>query len=83
MRKRKPTTPGEILQDEFLKPLDLSQKELAECIGCDYKIINGIVNEREKITLELAVQLSIILKTTPDFWLNAQRAIDVWRTQTH
>lgn len=83
MRKRKPTTPGEILRQEFLKPLHLSEEKLSECIGCDYKIINGIVNETAKITPELAVQLSIILKTTSDFWLNAQSAIDVWHTQTH
>lgn len=82
MRKRKPTTPGEILQEEFLKPLHLSQYKLAEYIGCDYKVINAIVNQREKINPELAVQLADVLKTTPDFWLNAQRAIDVWNRKT-
>ncbi len=83
MRKRKPTTPGEILQKEFLKPLRFSQRELAEHIGCDYRIINGIVKERARITPEMAIQLSDTLKTTPTFWLNAQMAIDVWHTQTN
>lgn len=74
---RTPTTPGEILQEEFLKPLHLSQQKLAERVGCDYKIINGIIKERTKITPEIALQLAMALKTTPDFWLNAQSATDV------
>lgn len=82
MRKRKPTTPREILQEEFLKPLALSQKKLAEHIGCDYKIINGIIKDRAEINPEMAIQLVVALKTTPDFWLNAQIAINVWHTQT-
>jgi antitoxin HigA-1 len=43
--RRKPTSPGEILEEEFLKPLELTQKALAEHLGCDYKVINRIVNE--------------------------------------
>ncbi len=76
--RRRPTSPGEILSEEFLKPLELSQKELAEHLGCDYKVINRIVNERASITPEMAIKLAAAFKTTPDFWLNAQMAVDLW-----
>lgn len=76
--KRKPTTPGEILSEEFLKPLGLSQKALAAHIGCDYKVINRIVNERASVTPGMALKLAAAFETTPDFWLNAQMATDLW-----
>lgn len=76
--KRKPTSPGEILNEEFLKPLELSQRDLAEHLGCDYKVINRIINERTSVTPEMAIKLAAAFETTPDFWLNAQMAIDLW-----
>jgi len=76
--KRKPTSPGEILDEEFLKPLSLSQKELADHLDCDYKVINRIINEQSSVTPEMAVKLASAFETTPDFWLNAQMAIDLW-----
>jgi addiction module HigA family antidote len=76
--KRKPTSPGEILYEEFLKPLGISQRVLADHLGCDYKVINRIINERASVTPEMAVKLAAAFKTTPDFWLNAQIALDLW-----
>ncbi|MCK5095273.1 MAG: HigA family addiction module antidote protein [Spirochaetes bacterium] len=55
--KRKPTTPGEILQEEFLNPFGLTQKQLAAHIGCDVKVINRIVNNKTSISAEMAVKL--------------------------
>ncbi len=46
MMQRKPTSPGKILSEEFLKPLELSQKELARHLDCDYKVINRIVSKQ-------------------------------------
>jgi len=77
--KREPTKPGEILQEEFLKPLGITQKQLADHIGCDIKVINRIVNGRSSITAEMAVKLASALNTTPEFWLNAQQAVDIWK----
>lgn len=77
-KKRKPTTPGEILEEEFLKPLKLTQKELADHIGCDIKVINRIVNNRTSITVSIALKLASAFQTTPEFWLNAQRVIDLY-----
>jgi addiction module HigA family antidote len=77
--KRKPTTPGEILYEQFLIPLELTQKALADHLGCDYKVINRIVNEQASVTPEIAIRLGLAFDTTPDFWLNAQTALDLWK----
>ena len=76
--KRKPTTPGEILREEFLIPLKLTQKQLADHIGCDLKVINRIVNQKAQVTPKLAIKLAAAFSTTPDFWLNAQKTIDIY-----
>lgn len=80
--KRKPTTPGEILYEEFLIPLELTQKALANHLGCAYKVINRIVNSQASISPEMAIRLSLAFDTTPDFWLNAQMAFDLWKLHT-
>lgn len=81
MRKmtRNPTPPGEILDRDFLKPLGITQARLAKHIGCGVKGINRIVNGRTGITAEMAVRLAAALGTTPEFWLNAQQAVDLHR----
>ena len=76
--RRKPTSPGEILDEEFLKPLGLSQKDLAEHLHCDYKVINRIINEKASVTPEMATRFAMAFNTSPDFWLNAQMALDLW-----
>ena len=77
-RKRKPTSPGEILQEEFLNPLGITQKVLAERLGCDIKVINRIVNGRTSLSATMALKLAAAFQTTPDFWLNAQKASDLY-----
>lgn len=78
-RKREPTTPGEILLEEFLKPLGLTQKQLADHLGCDVKVVNRIVNGRTGVTPEMALKLGASFRTSPEFWLNAQKAVDLYR----
>ena len=75
---REPTTPGEILSEEFLKPLKVTQKALGDHIGCDIKVINRLVNGRTSVTAEMAVRLAAALGTTAEFWLNAQQAVDLY-----
>jgi len=77
--RRKPTTPGEILREEFLVPLGISQKEFADHLGCDIKVVNRIVNGRSAVTAEMALKLGAALRTSPEFWLNAQKAVDLHR----
>lgn len=74
---RIPTTPGEILREEFLQPLGMTQKQLADHIGCDVKVVNRIVNGRSSVTAEMALKLGAALGTSPGFWLNSQRAVDL------
>ena len=77
--RREPTAPGEILSEEFLKPLSMTQAELADHIGCDVKVVNRIVNGRSSVTAEMAIRLGAALRMSPEFWLNAQQAVDIFR----
>lgn len=77
--RREPTTPGEILKEEFLTPLKLTQRQLADHIGCDVKVINRIVNGRSSVTADLAIKLGAAFRVSPEFWLNAQQVVDVYR----
>ncbi|WP_413558584.1 HigA family addiction module antitoxin [Bdellovibrio sp. HCB209] len=77
--KRQPTTPGEILNEEFLKPLNLTQRAFAEHIGVEVKTINRIVNGRQSLTPEIALRFAAALEVSVDFWLDLQKAQDLWR----
>jgi len=77
--EREPTSPGEILQEEFLLPLKISQKQLADHIGYDVKVINRIVNNRSSVTVEMAVKLGKAFNISAQFWLNAQQSVDIYR----
>src|SRR5688572_28342301 len=81
--RRKPTAPGEIRREEFLVPMGLSQKQLADHLGCDATFVNHIVNGRIAVTAEMALKLGAALHTSPEFWLNAQRATDLHRAATY
>lgn len=75
---RSPTTPGEILREEYLSPLEMSQKDLADHIGQDVKVINRIINGRSAVTADVALKLAATFRTTPEFWLNAQKAVELY-----
>jgi antitoxin HigA-1 len=77
--RRKPTSPGEILREEFLNPLGMTQKQLADHIHCNVKVINRVINGRSALTATLALKLAAAFKTSPDFWLNAQKAMDIFK----
>ena len=74
---KNPTSPGEMLLEEFLKPLGLTQSALADHIGVSFKRINEIVNGRRAITPETAWLFSQALGTTPQFWMNLQTTYDL------
>lgn len=77
-KNRAPTHPGEILLEEFLKPLEMSQVELADRIGVSFPRVNEIVKGKRGITPDTALRLSKLFETTPEFWLNLQLACDLW-----
>ena len=64
-RKREPKRPGEILREEFLKPLGLTQRQLADHLGCEVKVINRIANDRTSLTPEMALKLGAAFRTSP------------------
>jgi addiction module HigA family antidote len=82
-RRRQPTTPGEILREEFLLPLGMTQRQLAGHLGCDLKVINRIINGRTSVTAEMALKLGAAFRTSPEFWLNAQKAVDLYQAARH
>ena len=79
--KRSPTHPGEILREEFLKPLDISQSTLAIALHFPYHRINEIINQRRGITPSTALRLSKYFETTPGFWMNLQLSWDLYYAQ--
>ena len=70
---RSPTHPGEMLLEEFLIPLGITQRELADAIHVPYQRVNEIVNGRRGITPGTALRLAKFFGTSPDFWLNLQQ----------
>jgi addiction module HigA family antidote len=68
-----------MLHEQFLLPLGMTQKQLADHLGCDVKVINRLVNGRTSVTPEMALRLAAAFRTTPEFWLNAQKAVDLFR----
>src|ERR1700736_1054265 len=76
--KRKPVTPGEILVEEFLEPLGVSQTQLAEQAGLPRKHVNELCRGRRAVTADTALILSRVFGTSPEFWLNTQRRTDIW-----
>jgi addiction module HigA family antidote len=76
-----PTHPGEMLLEEFLKPMGITQQQLAREIKVPYQRVNELVNQRRGITPGTALRLSRVFGNTPDFWLNLQLRWDLYRAQ--
>ena len=75
---RTPTHPGEMLLEEFLKPMGLTQRELAIAIRVHYQRVNEIINGRRGITPSTALRLSKFFEVSPDFWMNIQLRWDLY-----
>ena len=78
---RKPTHPGEMLLEEFLNPMGITQRQLANAIHVSYQRINEIVNKHRGITPSTALRLSKFFDVSPDFWLNMQLRWDLYLAQ--
>ena len=81
-KNRRPTSPGEVLREEFLGPLKMTQGELAERMEVPIQRINLLINERRAVTAETAILLAKALGTTPEFWMNLQSQFDLWDAQS-
>jgi len=76
--KRRPTHPGEMLREDFLPDFDLSATSLSEAIGVSRQTVNELLRERRSVSPEMALRLSRLFGNSPEFWVNAQRAVDLW-----
>ena len=80
--ERAPTHPGEMLRKEFLGPMNISQRDLANAIHVPYQRINELVNQKRGVTPSTALRLAKFFGMSPDFWLNLQIRCDLFRAQT-
>lgn len=80
-KNRQPTHPGEMLREEFLIPMNLTQRELADAIQVPYQRINEIVAGKRGVTPSTALRLAKFFGMSPDFWLNLQIKFDLFSAQ--
>jgi addiction module HigA family antidote len=78
---RAPSHPGEILAEEFLTPMDLTQQALADRMNVSVQTVNLLVKGKRGVTADTALLLARELKTTPEFWMNLQVSYDLWVAQ--
>lgn len=78
---RTPTHPGEMLLEEFLKPMGITQRELSDSINVPYQRINEVVNQKRGITPSTALRLAKYFEVSEDFWLNIQLRLDLYKAR--
>ena len=76
--KRRPTHPGEMLREDFLPEFALTVAGLAEAVGVSRQSVNELLRGRRAVSPEMALRLARLFGNSPEFWLNAQRAVDLW-----
>lgn len=76
--QRRPTHPGEMLREDFMPDYGLTVAGLAEAVGVTRQSINELLRGRRALTPGMALRLARLFGNTPEFWLNAQRAVDLW-----
>ena len=76
--KRKPTHPGEMLREDFMPDYELSVSGFADALGVSRQSINELLRERRAVSPEMAIRLGRLFGNSAEFWLNAQRAVDLW-----
>lgn len=81
VRKIKPTHPGEMLREDFMPDYGLTVTTLAEKLGVSRQTVNELLNEHRSVSPAMALRLSRLFGNTPEFWLNAQLAVDLWKSQ--
>ena len=81
-RIRKPTHPGELIREDLLPETGLSQIKLAQLMDVSRRTVSEIVNERRRVTPDIAFRLAKFFSSTPELWLNIQQAVDLWETRS-
>ena len=75
---RRPTHPGEMLREDFLPDYQLTVAGLAEAAGVSRQSVNELLRGRRAVSPEMALRLGRLFGNSPEFWMNAQRAVDLW-----
>lgn len=75
---RKPTHPGEVLREEFMSDFELSVAEIARRLSVSRQSVNELVRERRAVSPDMALRLARLFGTSPQYWLNLQRNVDLW-----
>lgn len=78
---RAPTHPGEMLLEEFLSPMQITQRELADAIHVPYQRVNELINQKRGVTPSTALRLARFFNMSADFWLNLQVRWDLYKAQ--
>ena len=78
---RAPTHPGEMLVEEFLIPMQITQRELADALHVPYQRVNELVNQKRGVTPSTALRLARFFGVSPDFWLNLQVRCDLYKAR--
>ena len=81
-RKIRPTHPGEMLREDFVPDYGLTVSRLTGALGVSRQTVNELLRERRSLTPLMALRLSRLFGNSPEFWLNAQRAVDLWDAQS-
>jgi len=76
--KRRPTHPGEILRQDVLPALGITQGEFAKRLGVSRLTVSELLREKRALSPDMALRLARLLNTTPESWLNMQQAVDLW-----
>lgn len=79
-RKRRPTHPGELLREDVMPHLDITQGRLAELLHVSRQTINEIVTEKRSVTMDMAYRLGRLFGMDPSTWIRMQEAVDAWDT---
>jgi antitoxin HigA-1 len=77
-RQTRPTHPGEMLREDFLPDYRLTVSSFAKALGVSRQTVNELLRERRAVSPEMALRLSRLFGNSAEFWLNAQRAVDLW-----
>lgn len=80
-KNRKPTHPGEVLLEEFLQPMGMTQLHLARRLNVPVQRINTLIKGKRGISPETAILLSRVFKNSPEFWMNLQTAYDLYEAR--
>ena len=78
----RPSHPGEILREDFIPDYNLTVSGLAAALGVSRQTVNELLRERRAVSPEMALRLSKLFGNSPEFWLNLQRAVDLWEAET-